>query len=185
MWLYGEKLANGQGCTRNRKREMQCCNVGVQTPTNGREPDDFQPRAQIKRLFEESKSFLVAVSFTRLLGNGRLGSPKWKKQISLLNTCRPIVPQTCRFFYLGYITCTSLNSNQGSIFIYRNARGKRTVVEREVWYISSLNIISWSRNPPSQKERLLTRFQIQCGPPVLNSNLEGKRKTVQVTAGLS
>ena len=25
------------------------------TPTNGREPDDFQPRAQIKRLFEESK----------------------------------------------------------------------------------------------------------------------------------
>jgi len=23
------------------------------TPTNGREPDDFQPRAQIKRLFEE------------------------------------------------------------------------------------------------------------------------------------
>ena len=117
MWLYGEKLENGQGCTRNRKREMQCCNVGVQTPTNGREPDDFQPRAQIKRLFEESESFLVAVSFTRLLGNGRLGSPKWKKQISLLNTCRPIVPQTCRFFYLGYITCTSLNSNQGSIFI--------------------------------------------------------------------
>ena len=25
------------------------------TPTNGREPDDFQPRAQIKRLFEESE----------------------------------------------------------------------------------------------------------------------------------
>ena len=25
------------------------------TPTDGREPDDFQPRAQIKRLFEESK----------------------------------------------------------------------------------------------------------------------------------
>ena len=25
------------------------------TPTNGQEPDDFQPRAQIKRLFEESK----------------------------------------------------------------------------------------------------------------------------------
>ena len=25
------------------------------TPTNGHEPDDFQPRAQIKRLFEESK----------------------------------------------------------------------------------------------------------------------------------
>ena len=46
------------------------------TPTNGREPDDFQPRAQIKGLFEESESFLVAVSFTRLLGNGRLGSPK-------------------------------------------------------------------------------------------------------------
>ena len=25
------------------------------TPTNGREPDDFQPRAQIKRLLEESE----------------------------------------------------------------------------------------------------------------------------------
>ena len=25
------------------------------TPANGHEPDDFQPRAQIKRLFEESK----------------------------------------------------------------------------------------------------------------------------------
>ena len=25
------------------------------TPTDGREPDDFQPRAQIKRLFEESE----------------------------------------------------------------------------------------------------------------------------------
>ena len=25
------------------------------TPTNGREPDDFQPRGQIKRLFEESE----------------------------------------------------------------------------------------------------------------------------------
>ena len=25
------------------------------TPTNGREPDNFQPRAQIKRLYEESK----------------------------------------------------------------------------------------------------------------------------------
>ena len=27
----------------------------IATPTNGHEPDDFQPRAQIKRLFEESK----------------------------------------------------------------------------------------------------------------------------------
>ena len=27
--------------------------LGVQPPTNGREPDDFQSRAQIKRLFEE------------------------------------------------------------------------------------------------------------------------------------
>ena len=31
---------------------MQCWSA---TPTNGREPDDFQPRAQIKRLFEESE----------------------------------------------------------------------------------------------------------------------------------
>ena len=29
--------------------------LGVQPPTNGREPDDFQSRAQIKRLFEESE----------------------------------------------------------------------------------------------------------------------------------
>ena len=29
--------------------------LGMQPPTNGREPDDFQPRAQIKRLFEESE----------------------------------------------------------------------------------------------------------------------------------
>ena len=27
----------------------------MQPPTNGRDPDDFQPRAQIKRLFEESE----------------------------------------------------------------------------------------------------------------------------------
>ena len=31
---------------------LQCCSA---TPTNGREPDDFQPRAQIKRSFEESE----------------------------------------------------------------------------------------------------------------------------------
>ena len=29
--------------------------LGVQPPTNGHKLDDFQPRAQIKRLFEESK----------------------------------------------------------------------------------------------------------------------------------
>ena len=34
------------------------------------------------------KLLLPAVSFTRLLGNGRLGSPKWNKQMSLVNTCR-------------------------------------------------------------------------------------------------
>ena len=31
---------------------MQCWSAN---PTNGREPDDFQPRAQIKRSFEESE----------------------------------------------------------------------------------------------------------------------------------
>ena len=31
---------------------LQCWSAN---PTNGREPDDFQPRAQIKRLFEESE----------------------------------------------------------------------------------------------------------------------------------
>ena len=31
---------------------MQCWSAN---PTNGREPDDFQPRAQIERLFEESE----------------------------------------------------------------------------------------------------------------------------------
>ena len=31
---------------------MQCWSAN---PTNARQPDDFQPRAQIKRLFEESE----------------------------------------------------------------------------------------------------------------------------------
>ena len=73
------------------------------------------------------KLLQAAVSFTRLLGNGRLGSPKWNKQTSLVNTCRRIVSQICLFFYLGvYITCTSLNSNQESLLIVtleeKNAR---------------------------------------------------------------
>ena len=108
---------------------LQCWSA---TPTNGREPDDFQPGAQIKRLFEESESILVAVSLTRLQGNCRLSSPKWKKQISLLNTCRRIVWQMCRFFYLGVykLYFTKLKSR---LNLYRNARGKRTVVEREVF----------------------------------------------------
>ena len=47
-----------------------------------------------------TKLFLVAVSFTRLLGNDRLGSPKWNKQISLVNTCRRILCRTsiCSLF---------------------------------------------------------------------------------------
>ena len=96
----------------------------------------------------------------RLLGNGRLGSPKWNKQIGLVNTCRRIVSQICLFFYLGVYNLyfTKLKSR---VTLYGNARGKRTLVEREVGFIWSLNIMSRSRNPPSQKERLLTRFQIQ------------------------
>ena len=83
------------------------------------------------------KSFLVAASFTRLQGNGILGSPKWNKQISLVNTCRRIVSQICRFFYLGVYNLyfTKLKSR---VNLYRNGSGKRTIVEREVWYIWSL-----------------------------------------------
>ena len=83
------------------------------------------------------KSFLVAASLTGLLGNGRLGSPKWNKQISLVNTCRRLVSQICRFFYLGVYNLyfTKLKSR---VNLYRNSSGKRTIVEREVWYIWSL-----------------------------------------------
>ena len=82
------------------------------------------------------KLFLVAASFTRLLENGRLGRPKWNKQISLINTCRRIVSQIYRFFYLGVYNLyfTKLVSR---VNLYRNARGKRTVVEHDVWYIWS------------------------------------------------
>ena len=106
------------------------------------------------------KSLLTAVSFKRLIGNGRLGSPKWNKQIGLVNTCRRIVSQICLFFYLGVYNLyfTKLKSR---VTLYGNARGKRTLVEREVGFIWSLNIMSRSRNPPSEKEGLLTRFQIQ------------------------
>ena len=43
------------------------------------------------------------------------------KQISLVNTCRNIVSQIVRF--------------KSRVNLYRKARGKRTVVEREVWHI--------------------------------------------------
>ena len=113
------------------------------------------------------KSFLVAASLTRLLGNGRLGSPKWNKQISLVNTCRRVVSQICRFFYLGVYNLyfTKLKSR---VNLYRNSSGKRTIVELEVWHIWSLiEYYVTTRNTPSQKERLLTRFQIQyLGTPV-------------------
>ena len=84
------------------------------------------------------KSLLAAVSFKRLLGNGRLCSPKWKK-ICLVNTCRRIVSQICLFFYLGVnnLYFTKLKSR---VTLYRNARGKRTLVEREVGFTRSLII---------------------------------------------
>ena len=98
------------------------------------------------------------VIFTRLLGNGTVGSPKWNKQINLVNTCRRTVSQICLFFYLGLYNLyfTKLKSR---VTLYRNARGKRTLVEGE--YVN-MNIFTWiclnmsrSRNVPSQKwERL-------------------------------
>ena len=85
------------------------------------------------------KSLLAAVSFKRLLGNGRLGSPIWNKYICLVNTCRRIVSQICLFFYLGVnnLYFTKLKSR---VILYRNARGKRTLVEREVGFTRSLII---------------------------------------------
>ena len=118
------------------------------------------------------KLLQAAVSFTRLLGTGRLGSPKWNKQTSLVNTCRRIVSQICLFFYLGVYNLyfTKLKSR---VTLYRNARGKRTLVEREVGFIWSLNIMSSSRNSPSQKERLLTRFQIPLRTGPVTRTLKG------------
>ena len=66
------------------------------------------------------KSLLTAVSFKRLIGNGRLGSPKWNKQIGLVNTCRRIVSQICLFFYLWVYNLyfTKLKSRiKGSLFM--------------------------------------------------------------------
>ena len=85
------------------------------------------------------KSLLAAVSFKRLLGNGRRGSPKWKKKMCLVNTCRRIVSQICLFFYLGVnnLYFTKLKSR---VTLYRNARGKRMLVEREVGFTRSLII---------------------------------------------
>ena len=99
------------------------------------------------------KSLLVAVIFTRLVGNGTLGSPKWNKQINLVTTCRRTVSQVCLFFYLGLYNLYFIKL-KSRVTLYRNARGKRALVEREVGYIWSLNM-SRSRNVPSQKwERL-------------------------------
>ena len=68
------------------------------------------------------KLLQAAVSFTRLLRNGRLSSPKWYKQTSLVNTCRRTVSQICLFFYLGVYNLyfTKLKSR---VTLYRNARG--------------------------------------------------------------
>ena len=48
--------------------------------------------------------------------------------------CRRIVSQICLFFYLGVYNLyfTKLKSR---VTRYRNARGKRTLVEREVGFI--------------------------------------------------
>ena len=51
------------------------------------------------------KSLPKAVSFTRLLENGRLGSPKWNKQIRLVNCVANLSVLLYR------VTRTSLNSN--------------------------------------------------------------------------
>ena len=60
--------------------------LGSATPTNGRERDDFQPRAQIKRLFEESE--LVSGDSEGLLESFQINtlSPKslWQSMLSTL-----------------------------------------------------------------------------------------------------
>ena len=56
------------------------------TPTNGREPDDFQPRAQIKRLFKRKVDYSVGT--VRLLESFQINtlSPKslWQIMLSTL-----------------------------------------------------------------------------------------------------
>ena len=87
--------------------------------------------------YEGNQSLLVAVSFTRLLGNGRLGSHKWNKQLSLVNTSRRTASQICRFFYLGVYNLyfTKLKSR----VTHRNAIGKRSNAR---WTWSRIYLIS-------------------------------------------
>ena len=125
------------------------------------------------------KLLQAAVSFTMLLGNGRLSSPKWNKQASLVNTCRLIVSQICLFFYLGVYNLYFIKL-KSRVTLYLNARGKRTLVEREVGFIWSLNIMSSSRNPPSQKDRLLTRFQIPLRTGPVTRTLKGNENQFEL-----
>ena len=63
MWLYGENLKMSKYVLGIERGKCACGGKlptfhylsWSATPTNGREPDDFQPRAQIKRFFEESE----------------------------------------------------------------------------------------------------------------------------------
>ena len=57
------------------------------------------------------------------------------------------------------------------------------LVEREVGYIWSLNIISRSRNSPSQKERLLTPFQNSRTP--VTRTLKGNEKQFELQLELA
>ena len=68
---------------------------------------------------------------------------KYEQILSFVNTCRCIVSQIVRFIFLGIynLHSTKLKSR---VNLYRKARGKSTVVEREVWYIWSLNIYYYS-----------------------------------------
>ena len=72
-----------------------------------------------------------------LLGKGRLGSHKWNKQISLVNTCRRTASQIWQFFYLGVhnLYFTKLKSR----VTHRNARGKRSNAR---WTWSRIYLIS-------------------------------------------
>ena len=65
--------------------------------------------------------------------------PNKKIYICLVNTCRLIESQICLFFYLGVnnLYFTKLKSR---VTLYRNARGKRTLVEREVGFTRALII---------------------------------------------
>ena len=70
---------------------------------------------------------------------------------------------------------TKLKSRKGKERKRRKERKEGTVDESEVWYIWSLNIMSQSRNPPSQNESFSRSF-IYSRTPVTRTRKGNQRQ---------